>query len=103
MVQPTGEVPEALSRDMGCTPDDLVRWMPQATGQRPLRWLEDGCEVVLAAGGQVRFGWTVLPPRRIALMRIQRLRLEISFQNCDAAVRREFIERFDAYTRRGGG
>lgn len=103
MVQPAGEVPERLSRDMGCTPDDLVRWMPQATGQRPLRWFPDGCELALVQGGQVRFRWTVLPPRRIALMRIQRVRLEIVFQGCTAAQRREFIERFDAYTRRGGG
>lgn len=97
------EVPERLVRDMGCTPADLVRWLPAAVGHKPLRWLESGCEVVLGEGRSARLAWQVLAPRRIALMRIERLQLEVVFSGCDAATRRDFLEQFDAYTRRGGG
>jgi hypothetical protein len=97
------DVPERLVRDMACTPADLVRWLPAAVGNHPLRWLESGCEVVLGEGRNVRLGWQVLAPRRIALMRIERVQLEIAFSGCDAETRRVFLDRFDAYTRRGGG
>ncbi len=99
----TPQVPERLVRDMGCTPADLVRWMPAAVGHQPLRWLESGCEVALGEGGSVRLVWQVLAPRRIALMRIERLQLEIVFEACDPAERNAFMARFDDYTRRGGG
>lgn len=99
----TDDVPERLVRDMGCTPADLVRWMPAAVGNQPLRWTDSGCEVALLEGRSVRFTWQVLAPRRIALMRIERLQLEIAFTGCDAETRRLFLAKFDAYTRRGGG
>lgn len=103
MVQPVGEVPEHLSRDMACTPDDLRRWMPAAVAHRAIAWTDAGCTVALGEGRQVTLRWTPLPPRRIALLRMERLRLEIDFVGCSADERRDFIERFDAYTRRGGG
>lgn len=97
------DVPERLVRDMGCTPADLVRWMPAAVGYQPIRWMQSACEVTLTEGRSVRFVWQVLAPRRMALMRIERLRLDIVFTGCDAGMRRVFLDRFDAYTRRGGG
>ena len=97
------EVPERLVRDMGCTPADLVRWLPAAVGNKPLRWSESGCEVVLGEGRSVRFGWQALAPRCIALMRIERVQLEMVFSGCNAEIRRSFLAQFDAYTRRGGG
>lgn len=99
----TAEVPERLVRDMGCTPADLVRWLPAAVGHKPLHWLESGCEVALGEGCSVRFWWQVLAPRRIALMRIERVQLEMVFSGCGADMRRAFLAQFDAYTRRGGG
>lgn len=97
------EVPERLVRDMGCTPADLLRWLPAVVGNQPVRWLNSGCEVTLGQGRSVQLAWQVLAPRRIALMRIERLHLDIVFTGCDAGVRRAFLDRFDAYTRRGGG
>ena len=97
------DVPERLVRDMGCTPADLLRWMPAAVGYQPIRWMQSACEVTLPEGRSVRLAWQVLPPRRIALMRIERLQLEMVFSGCDADTRRRFLDHFDAYTRRGGG
>lgn len=95
-------MPDRVVRDMGCTPADLIRWMPEATAHRPIAWRDDGCAVAVD-GGRVVFTWTVLPPRRIALVRIERLELEIVFEGCAPERRRSFLARFDDYTRRGGG
>ena len=96
------EVPERLSRDMGCTVADLQRWMPGAANGQPIRWQSNGCEIGLGTG-QVALAWTPLPPRRIALLRIERLQLDMVFSGCSAAIRSSFLAHFDAYTRRGGG
>jgi hypothetical protein len=97
-------VPDAvvLEREMGCTREDLLRWLPAASGHAPAR--QEGDELVLAvAGGEVRVCAEVRPPRRIALVELPVLAVRFRFEGLDAAARDAFLARFDLYTRRGGG
>lgn len=96
------EGPFALEREMGCTREDLLRWLPEATGHAPAR-VEGDAVVVSVGGGEVRITTRVLPPRRIALVSLPVLAVGFSFDGLDATAREAFLERFDLYTRRGGG
>jgi hypothetical protein len=51
----------------------------------------------------LRLRWHALPPRRIALLSVPRLRLCFVFEGVDEAARLRFMRRFDLYTQRGGG
>lgn len=89
---------------MGCDAAYLLRVLPDAAGGRAIRWRTDAaCEIDLGAGAQVALTWQALPPRRIALLRIERLQLDIEFSGTTEPQRRAFLDYFDAYTRRGGG
>jgi hypothetical protein len=91
-----------LEREMGCTRDDLLRWLPAASGHATLR--QDGDELVLSVeGGEVRLHAAPRPPRRIALVEIPVLAVRFRFVGLDAAARERFLARFDLFTRRGGG
>jgi hypothetical protein len=91
-----------LDREMGCTREDLLRWLPGATGGAPAR--ADGGEIVLSVGaGEVRITAEERPPRRIALVAIPVLAIRFRFEGLDEAARLAFLARFDLYTRRGGG
>jgi hypothetical protein len=93
---------EVVEREMGCTREDLLRWLPAATGHAPRR--EQGEELVLAvAGGEVSIRAEPRPPRRIALVELPVLAVRFRFAGLDAAARAAFLARFDLYTRRGGG
>ena len=91
-----------VEREMGCTREDLLRWLPAASGHAPLR--REGDELVLAvAGGEVRVRAEPRPPRRIALVELPVLAVRFTFEGLDAPAREVFLARFDLYTRRGGG
>lgn len=97
-----GGDPFVLDREMGCTREELLRWLPGASGGAPAR--RDGGDVVLSvAGGEVRIGAEERPPRRIAGLSLPVLRVRFRFEGMDAAAREAFLARFDLYTRRGGG
>ena len=94
--------PFALDREMGCTREDLLRWLPEATGHAPAR--VDGDAIVLSVGaGEVRITARPCPPRRIALVALPVLAVSFRFEGLDDAAREAFLARFDLYTRRGGG
>jgi hypothetical protein len=94
--------PFALEREMGCTREDLLRWLPAATGHAPAR--ADGDAIVVAvAGGEVRITAAERPPRRIALVSLPVLAVSFRFDGVAPADREAFLARFDLYTRRGGG
>jgi hypothetical protein len=94
--------PFALEREMGCTREDLLRWLPAATGHAPAR--AEGDAIVLSvAGGEVRILLRELPPRRIALVALPVLAVSFRFDGLEDAARDAFLARFDLYTRRGGG
>jgi hypothetical protein len=96
------EGPFALEREMGCTREDLLRWLPGATGHAPAR-VEGDAIFLSVAGGEVRITTQVRPPRRIALVSLPVLAVSFRFDGLDAAAREAFLARFDLYTRRGGG
>ncbi len=94
--------PFALEREMGCTREDLLRWLPEATGHAPAR-VEGDAVVLSVAGGEVRITTAVRPPRRMGLVSLPVLAVSFRFDGLDGAARAAFLERFDLYTRRGGG
>jgi hypothetical protein len=93
---------EVLEREMGCTREELLRWLPAATAHAPARI--DGGELVLSVGpGEVRVAAEEAPPRRLAGVSLPVLRVRFRFVGLDPAARDAFLARFDLYTRRGGG
>jgi hypothetical protein len=91
-----------VEREMGCTREDLLRWLPAATGHAP--WREEGDELVLTvAGGEVSIRAEPRPPRRIARVELPVLAVRFRFAGLDPVAREAFLTRFDLYTRRGGG
>jgi len=91
-----------FERDMGCTEAELLHWLPGATRGLPLsvglRWAQ-----VTLNSGSLRLEWTVLEPRRIALLCIPRLAVSFRFDGVDEAARIDVMRHFDLYTQRGGG
>jgi hypothetical protein len=94
------------SREMGCTPTDLIRWLPQALGSLYPRasLIIDGNVLLSAAKPELEIVGITKPARKIALLQIPILELKLCFsenwatKECDEA-----LKRFDLYTRRGGG
>jgi hypothetical protein len=91
-----------LRREMGCTREDLVRWLPGATRLAPSRVGADGA-TIHAAGGIIDIAFQQAPPRTIGLVSIPVLNVTLRFRGVQPAARREFMAYFDLYTRRGGG
>lgn len=94
--------PERFEREMGCTEEELLRWLPGAL---------DGARLTLVPGraqarfdsGELQLDWQPLPPRRIALLAMPRLAITFAFTGLDDAQRQRVMRRFDLYTQRGGG
>lgn len=98
------EIPAQLQREMGCTPAELLGWLPAAFPGA--RLTIDACAGVARAAfddGSLSLRWREAAPRRIALMRIPRLHVHFEFQGLDAARRQAVLHRFDLATQRGGG
>lgn len=102
---PTPEVPVAFEREQGCTEAEWQRCLPGAVGPHTLALPAPGRAVVTFAGGagSLHLEWTVLPPRRIALLSVPRLAARFRFEGVPADARRAFMRYFDLYTQRGGG
>lgn len=94
--------PERFEREMGCTEDELLRWLPGALEGAPLA-LEPGRACARLGGGELRLSWHALPPRRIALLSMPRLAIVFAFEGLDDTTRQRVMRRFDLYTQRGGG
>jgi hypothetical protein len=95
-------IPVVLEREMGCTRAELARWLTGATGGAPAS--VEGEEVTLAVGGgRVEISLREEAPRRLALLSIPVLRVRFRFIGLGEEAREDFLARFDAYTRRGGG
>ena len=99
----TGEgAPFELRREMGCTREEFVGWLPQATRHAPLEIYRDRA-VVRAGAMTVEIAFAAAPPRRIALLSLPVLLVSFRITGADADACREFIRYFDLCTRRGGG
>ncbi len=91
-----------FEREMGCTADELRRWLPGASGGRAVAWRADGADVRIGSG-RLHLDWQVLPPRRIASIVLPRLQVRFDFDGVGVDERRGFMRFFDLYTHRGGG
>jgi len=97
---------QQVTREMGCSIEDLVRWFPLAMGDlHSLANLKiDGNPLFLVNDPLIEVVGFSKPARKIALLHIPVLELKIIFDKsltpsqCEKA-----IQRFDLYTRRGGG
>lgn len=96
-------VPDRFERDMGCTEAELRRCLPMALS--PWLWSAQpqGFDVTWPDGGRLRVTWAALPPRRLGLAVIPRLGLVFCFDGVAQPERAAWLQRFDLYTRRGGG
>ena len=91
---------------MGCTPEDLLRWLPEALGDLyPQTSLMVDDQKLLAGEPQrISLRGATLKSRKIALLLIPVLELEIVFDTSFSAEHiQSILYRFDLYTRRGGG
>jgi hypothetical protein len=92
----------ALQREMGCTREEFVRWLPGATRHAPMRLYADRA-LVRAGDATVEIAFTQAPPRRIALVSMPVLNVSFQFSGARKSAYLEFMAYFDLYTKRGGG
>jgi hypothetical protein len=95
-------ITERFEREYGCTETEWLRWLPGAVRDQPLRLVTGQADVVIA-GGELRLGWTVLPPRQIAMIRMPRMAVTFVFDAVGGEARADFMRYFDLYMQRGGG
>ncbi len=91
---------------MGCTTADLLRWLPQALGELYMHTnlVIDGQTFLNAENPQLQIDGFVRSSRKIALLEIPVLELKLRFsKNWTSAGCQAALNRFDLYTRRGGG
>jgi hypothetical protein len=91
-----------IQREMGCTREEFVRWLPGATRHAPMRVGADSASVKVG-DATIEIAFIPAPPRRIALVSIPVLKVSFRFSGADARARLEFMAYFDLYTKRGGG
>jgi hypothetical protein len=91
-----------FEREYGCTETEWLRWLPGAVREQALT-LAPGQARVALGSGELRLGWTVLPPRQIAMMRMPRMAVTFAFDAVPDAARADFMRYFDLYLQRGGG
>jgi hypothetical protein len=87
-----------LAYDATTTREDFVRLLPLAVGGEDFREIDDR---FVGQGWSVRL--TPIPPLEIGLVRLERYRVEITFDDLDAAAQEAFMDRFTLYYQRGGG
>lgn len=87
---------------MACTEAEWLSWLPRAVGAHACE-VSGACARVAIGPGQLQLGWSVLPSRVIALVRLPRLSVRFVFSDVLQAERHAFMQRFDLYTQRGGG
>jgi hypothetical protein len=97
-------VPQAFDRVMGCTPADLMAWLP---GALPAAVLTVDASLACCSAtwpdGVLNLCWSVLPDARIALLTIPRLHVGFAYSGLTDARRHQVQRRFDLGTQRGGG
>jgi hypothetical protein len=97
---------QKIRREMGCSSEDLIRWLPLAMGSYyPSTNLTiDGLAIYVYPEPIVEIIAVTKPPRKIALLNIPVMDISFSFsQELTISERDELMKRFDLYTRRGGG
>ena len=91
-----------LRREMGCTWEEFLRWLPGACGHAPIVFAGDVCRI-LSDHGVVEIAVAEMAPRRIASITLPVLEVRFRFDGMGVEARAAFLEYFDRYTQRGGG
>jgi hypothetical protein len=94
--------PERFERDMGTTETEWLTALPRALGDHAFV-LGTGQVRVQIGEGHLLLQWRMLPPRVIALLRLQRLAVSFVFECVEEDARQRFMKRFDLTMQRGGG
>jgi hypothetical protein len=97
-----GHYDERFEREMGCTEDDWLRWLPGAVGDNFWK-LQQGSAGVRIGDGALGLKWQTGEPREIGLVRMPRLLVQFRFAGVDEVARHAFMTRFDLFMQRGGG
>ena len=98
-----GHYPDEFHREQGFTEADWLSGLPGAVRGCPLVIGRPGHATVQVGAGTLHLSWQVMPPRRIALMRMPVLATHYRFDGVAEAERQAFMKFFDLYTQRGGG
>jgi hypothetical protein len=96
-------IAEHFEREYGCTETEWLRWLPGAVRDQALSQPAAGQARVAIGSGELRLGWTVLPPRQIAMIRLPRMTVTFAFDAVSNEARTDFMRYFDLYLQRGGG
>lgn len=91
-----------LLREMGCTREEFIRWLPGATRNERLR-IDADRAAVRTGEGITEISFVQGAPRTIGLISIPILNVTFRFLKVGIEARREFLAYFDLYTKRGGG
>ncbi|PIT78138.1 hypothetical protein [Limnohabitans sp. G3-2] len=94
--------PERFERDMGTSETEWLSALPRALGDHAFE-LTTGQAHVHIGEGHLLLQWRILPPRVIALLRLQRLGVSFVFEGVEEDARQRFMKRFDLTMQRGGG
>ncbi len=92
----------AILREMGCTRQEFLGWLPGATRGAPFE-VTGNLVTIQTGAGTVQIRFIEAPPRRLGLLSLPVLRVSILFLGLHAAERAEFLRQFDLFTQRGGG
>ena len=94
--------PERFERDMGTSETEWLTVLPRALGHHDFV-LGTGQVRVQIDEGHLQLQWRTLPPRVIALLRLQRLAVSFVFEGVEEDARQRFMKHFDLTMQRGGG
>jgi len=93
---------ERFEREMGCTEDEWLGWLPNAIGEHDWQLHRHSAGVRIGEG-ELSLTWRIGEACVIALLSIPRLLVSFRFAGLDEAQRYQFMKRFDLYMQRGGG
>ena len=94
--------PERFERDMGTSETEWLTALPRALGHHGYV-LGTGQARVQIGESHLQLQWHTLPPRQIALLRLQRLAVSFVFEGLEEEARQRFMQHFDLTMQRGGG
>ena len=94
-----------FKRLMGCNVKDLIRWLPEALGSYYEHSMLDidGLLYRDSPNPLIRLIGKTKPDHQVSLLRIPQLELSIELSDLMHDEVTTIIQRFDLYTRRGGG
>jgi hypothetical protein len=98
------QIPERFERTMGCSQNDLLRWLPDALVGASLD-IDPRNRICQARWnwGALKLSWELLEDRKIALLSIPCMKVIFEYTSASAEQRFQTQRTFDLHTQRGGG